>query len=173
MMFAFVALVTIAYGGLMFEYSRMHAVPAVLSVSIEPDPVKAVSCPRDCNATDPALQWTIQGQLQLKETSGLGGTVDDIEFTSGDPVDRGPVTPHRYTKEASAEANRWRGPNITLTGRHIPGPTHVDANEKATYQLRYSYHTREGSSRRRVNVYVHFTDGAGRKRFVLAVWNVW
>jgi hypothetical protein len=171
-MFALVALVTMAYGGLMFEYSRMHALPALLSVSIAPDPASAVSCDRDCNATDPPLQWTVRGYLRLMEKSGLGATVDDIQFTSDTPPRRGPVSPHRYTKAASAEANRWRGPEITLTGRHIPGPRHVRANEPAMYELRYSYHTPEGSSPRKVNVYVHYTDGAGRKDFALAEWNV-
>jgi uncharacterized membrane protein YeaQ/YmgE (transglycosylase-associated protein family) len=171
-MFAFVALVSIVYGGAMFQYSRVRAVPAQLTVSIDPNPLDAVRCDRDCNATDPPLQWTIQGRLRVKETSGLGGTVDYIELTSN-TESTGLVKPQPYSKERAAEANRWRGPTITLTGRQIPGPRHLTANEDAIYQIRYSYRTPERTSRRRVTLNVHITDGAGRKTYTYADWNVW
>ena len=171
-MFAFVALISIGYGGAMFQYSRVRAVPAQLTVSISPNPQDAVSCDRDCNATDPPLQWTIRGRLRVKETSGLGGTVDYIELTSN-TESAGPVKPQPYSKERAAEASRWRGPTITLTGRQIPGPRHLTANEEAIYQIRYSYRTPERTSRRRVTVNVHITDGAGRQTYTYADWNVW
>jgi hypothetical protein len=171
-MFAFVALVSIGYGGAMFQYSKVRAVPVQLTISIDPNPVDAVSCDRDCNATDPPLQWTIQGLLRVKDTSRLGGTVDYIELTSN-TESTGTGKPQPYTKERAAEATRWRGPTVTLTGRHILGPRHLSANEEAIYQIRYSYRTPEGTSRRRVIINVYITDGAGRKTQTYADWNVW
>jgi hypothetical protein len=170
-MFALVALVSLGYGGAMFQYSRVRAVPSSLTVSIDPDRIEAVACDRDCDDTDPPLQWTLEGYLRVKETSGLGGTVDSIELTST-TESIGPITPHPYSKERAAEASRWRGPTITLAGREIPGPRHLSPNEEAVYPIRYSYPTVERTSRRRVSVNLKFTDGAGRKAYAYTYWNV-
>jgi hypothetical protein len=76
------------------------------------------------------------------------------------------------SKERAAEASRWRGPTITLTGRQTPDPRHLNAHEEAIYQIHYSCRTPERTSQRRVTVNVHITDGAGRKTYTYADWNV-
>jgi hypothetical protein len=67
---------------------------------------------------------------------------------------------------------RWRGPAIRLTERQIVGAHHVGANETVSYPIQYSYHSRDGDSRRTVSVYVRFIDVAGHEIFGQANWNV-
>jgi uncharacterized membrane protein YeaQ/YmgE (transglycosylase-associated protein family) len=170
-MFGLVALVSLGYGGAMFQYSRDNATPAKFSVFVDRSPLDAVSCERDCNALDPPLQWTVLLPLRMVETSGLGGTVDSIELTSSADSSE-PEKPQPYSKARAAEASRWRGPSITLTGRQVPGPRHIKPNEEAIYQIPYSYRSPDHSPGRRVSLNVSITDGAGRKTFTYAAWNV-
>lgn len=172
-MFALVMLVSLAYGGLMFQYARGHAIPANFTASIDPNPTDAVTCDRDCDSPDPPqLQWTVQGYLRVKETTGMGGNVDDIEIFSR-TYDSGPVKPQPYSREREAEATRWRGAVTWLTGRDIPGPRRIGPNEEAVYPIRHSYRTQTGGSRRQVIVTVHLTDRAGKKTSTYLVWKVW
>jgi hypothetical protein len=170
-MFAVVALLAFAYGGLMFEDSRSNAQSAEITVALEPDQVRAASCGGTCPEADPPLRWTIQGHVRVHDKFGVGGTVSAIEITSV-TYTTGPQAPHPYTKEGSAEAIRWRGPETRLTGGQIVGARHVGANETASYPIQYSYHTRDGASRRTVTVNVLFRNAAGQETFGMANWNV-
>jgi hypothetical protein len=47
-----VGLVAIVYGGALFQYSRIHALPAHVVASLEPTTVEAIPCsPDTCTAT--------------------------------------------------------------------------------------------------------------------------
>jgi hypothetical protein len=171
-MASFVGVVSVAYAGAMFHYSRMHAMPAHITAVIEPEEPEPVPCsPDKCEGTDPPTQWYVTGVLHLKETRRVGATVDRIEISSSTYA-TGRVTPHPYTKEEAAEAARWRGPNLTLTGRHIPGPRHLPPNVDVSYPLLYAYHTPEGSSRREIIISVYLTDDAGHRGYASATWKV-
>jgi len=168
-MVSVVGLVTIVYGGAIFEYSRSHGFPAHVEASLEPATVAAIRCSPDiCPATDPPSQWYATGRLRMK-ASWLAATIDRIEITSyTDPPD--PVTPHRYTKEDAAEGARWRGPLVTLSGRHIPGPRRLVPGTESTYTITYPYHTPNGVSRRTILISVHLTDAAGNAVSAQANW---
>jgi hypothetical protein len=170
-MFLIVGLVTLGYGGALFQYSRINALPASVTASMEPATVEAIPCsPDTCTATDPPSQWYVTGRLRMK-TSRLSATIDRIEITSNtDP--QGPVTPRPYTKEAAAEAARWRGPYVMLSGRHIPGPRRVVPDTESTYTITYPYHTKEGGSRRTVLIGVYLTDAAGNRAYAGTTWKV-
>lgn len=171
-MFAFLVLVASVYGGLMFHYSQAHALPAKIIMSTEPGEPTPVGCtPGACTRTDPASNWLVAAQLRIEETSGLGVTIDSIEITSNvDSTGREPR--RRYTKEDAQEAQRWIGPLVTLVGRDIPGPRRIRANQVGTYAIRYNYHTQDGVSRRRIELFVRMTDGAGRPTFGVLNWRV-
>lgn len=165
-----VGLVTIAYGGALFQYSRVHALPAHVAASLEPT-VGAIRCsPDTCPVTDPPSQWYVTGRLRMK-TSRLAATIERIEITSNTDT-QDPVTPHRYTKEAAAEAARWRGPLVMLTGRHIPGPRSLVPDTESTYPITYPYHTKDGGSRRAIVIGVYLTDAAGNSTYAGATWKV-
>ena len=172
-MAAFVGLVSVAYAGAMFQYSRVAALGESITATIEPDPVDAIACtPDKCEATDPPSQWYVTGRLRLVEHTGIGATIDRIEISSTTRP-TGPVTPRPYTKEGAAEAARWRGPLVTLTGWHIPGPRHLAPKADEVYPIVYGYHTRDAASRRTIEISVYMTDRAGRRAFAYANWNVW
>lgn len=172
-MMSFVSLASVAYGGAMFEYSRVDAVPERLSAVIEPEPTDAVVCTSaDCETTTPALQWYVTGRLRVSEESGLGATVDRIEISSDTYSTGRPVVARPSTREAAAEAGRWRGPNVTLTARTLAGPRRLEANAEAIYPIGYAYHTREGSSRRQISITVYATDRAGRPVWTNVTWHV-
>jgi hypothetical protein len=171
-MASFAGLASIACAGMMFQYSRAHAMPAGITATIEPQEPDANTCsPDKCKATDPATQWYVAGVLRLK-TTRLGATVDRIEISST-TYETGPVTPHPYSKQAAAEAAMWRGPNITLSGRHIPGPRHLPLNLEVSYPLEYAYHTQDGTSRRQIAISVYLTDDAGHQGYASSGWKVW
>jgi hypothetical protein len=171
-MVSVVGLVTILYSGAMFQYSRIHALPAHVAASLEPTTLEAIRCsPDTCAATDPPSQWYVTGRLRMK-TSRLAATIDRIEISSNTDS-QGPVTPHRYTKEAAAEAARWRGPLVMLTGRHIPGPRRLVPDSESTYTITYPYHTKDGDSRRTIFVSVYLTDAAGNGAYAGESWKVW
>jgi hypothetical protein len=173
-MVPFVALASTAYGAAMFEYSRINAIPAHITVALEPAAFEPIGCsPDTCSATDPPSQWYVTGRPRMKETSGLGATVESIEITSSPRERPGPVTPHPYTKEDAAEAARWRGPFVRLTGRQIPGPRRLVPNTESTYEIVYQYRARDGDSRRWVSIDVQLTDGAGRRDHAGATGKVW
>ena len=165
-----VGLVTIVYGGALFQYSRIHALPAYVAASLEPTTVGAIGCsPEACTATDPPSQWYVTGRLRMK-TSRLGATIDRIELTSN--TDTQDPAPHRYTKEGAAEATRWRGPLVMLTGRDIPGPRSLVPDTESTYTITYPYHTKDGVSRRTILIGVYLTDAAGNSTYAGATWKV-
>jgi hypothetical protein len=165
-----VGLVAIVYGGALFQYSRIHALPAHVVASLEPTTVEAIPCsPDTCTATDPPSQWYVTGRLRMK-ASRLGATIDRIEITSN--TDRQDPPPYRYTKEGAAEAARWRGPLVMLTGRHIPGPRSLVPDTESTYTITYPYHTKDGVSRRTVLMGVYLTDAAGNSTYAGATWKV-
>jgi len=140
-MVAFIGLASIVYGGAMFHYSQIRAIPAQITATLEPVAVEPIGCsPATCTATDPPSQWYVSGRLRLKETSGLGATIDRIEITSNTDV-LGPITRHPYTKEGAADAAKWSGPLLMLTGRHVPGPRRLGGNTESTYDIVYPYHT--------------------------------
>ncbi len=170
-MFSVVGLASIVYGGALLQYSRIHAIPARVIASLEPATVGAIPCSPDmCAATDPASRWYVTGRLRMK-TSHLGATIDRIEITSNTEAE-GPVTPRRYTKEAAAEAARWRGPLVMLTGSHIPGPRNLVPDTESIYTISYPYHTQDGSSRRTISISVYLTDAAGNGSYAGASWKV-
>jgi hypothetical protein len=170
-MVSFVALVAMAYAGAMFQYSRNHALPAHITATLEPAAVEPIACsPDTCTATDPPSQWYVSGRLQVK-TSRLGATIDRIEITSNTEPE-GPVTPHPYTKEGAAEAARWRGPLVMLTGRHIPGSPDLVPDRESTYTITYPYHTQDGRSRRTILISGYLTDTAGNSAYAGATWKV-
>jgi uncharacterized membrane protein YeaQ/YmgE (transglycosylase-associated protein family) len=165
-----VGLVTIVYGGALFQYSRIHALPAHVAASLEPTMVGAIPCsPDTCTATDPPSQWYVTGRLRMK-TSRLGATIDRIEITSN--TDRQDPPPYRYTKESAAEAVKWRGPLVMLTGRHIPGSPRLVPDTESTYTITYPYHTKDGASRRTISISVYLTDAAGNGAYAGATWKV-
>jgi hypothetical protein len=167
-----VGLISIVYAAVMFQYSRVHSMPAHVTAVIEPGEPDPIPCSADkCQATDPPTQWYVTGRLRLAATR-LGATVDRIEISSSTYA-TGPVTPHPYTKETAAQAARWRGPNITLSGRHVPGPRHLAPNVDVIYPLVYPYHTPDGSSRRQIVISVYLTDDAGHRGYAWADWKVW
>jgi len=170
-MFLIVGLVTLGYGGALFQYSRINSLPPSITASIDPATVEAAPCsPDTCTATDPPSQWYVTGRLRMK-TSRLGATIDRIEIISNtDP--QGPVTPRPYTKEAAAEAARWRGPFVMLSGRQIPGPRSLVPDTESTYTITYPYHTKDGGSRRTVLIGVYLTDAAGKRAYAGATWKV-
>ena len=105
------------------------------------------------------------------KTSRLGATIDKIEIDS-QTDSQDPVTPHRYSKEAAADAARWRGPQVVLTGRHIPGPQRLVPETESTYTITYPYHTQDGVSRRTIYISVYLTDAAGNGIRAGATWKV-
>jgi hypothetical protein len=170
-MMSVVAVVTIVYGVAMFQYSRIHAMPAGVTATLEPDVITAIPCaPETCAATDPPSQWYVIGRLRMKPTR-LGVAIDRMEITS-DTNAEGPVTPQRNTKERAQEAARWRGPRVVLTGRRIPGPRRLEPDVESTYTITYPYHTRDGSSRRTVLISVYMADAAGNATYAGASWQV-
>jgi uncharacterized membrane protein YeaQ/YmgE (transglycosylase-associated protein family) len=172
-MLGVVALATLAYGGFMFDYARSRAVPARLSVTLEPDPGSAVSCERGgCPESDPPFQWTVQGNVQLQETSGLGATVDAIALGSQEEPRRRSRPLRMLTREEALEDNKFSGPNVRFAGRELAGPHHLRSGEVASYPIRYSYRTRAGDAERTVSIYIEFTDGAGHSSVSAAQWKV-
>jgi len=166
-----VGLVTIVYGGALFQYSRIHALPAHVDAALEPATVGAIPCtPDTCTATDPPSQWYVTGRLRMK-TTRLAATVDRIEITSN-TESPDPVRPHRYTKEGAAEAARWQGPLVLLAGRHIPGPRRLVPDTESTYTITYPYHTQDRVSRRTILISVYLTDVAGNRAYAHATWKV-
>jgi hypothetical protein len=171
-MASFIGLVPIAYAAVMFRYSRVHSMPAHVTAVIEPGEPDPIPCsPDKCQATAPPTQWYVTGRLRLTATRS-GATVDRIEISSS-TYGTGPVTPHPYTKEGAAQAAKWRGPNITLSGRHVPGPRHLTPNVEVVYPLVYAYHTSDGSSRRQIVISVYLTDDAGHRGYAWANWKAW
>jgi hypothetical protein len=164
-------LVSLGYAGAMFQYSRVHALPATIVSTFEPATLEPAPCSPDvCPATDPPCQWYVKAILHLTETSGLGATIDRIEVTSY--TESTSPGPHRYSKQAADEAARWRGPLVTLTRRHIPGPQHLTPNIENTYPLVYAYHSPGGVSRRKILVSIYMTDGAGNLHVKGGQWQV-
>jgi hypothetical protein len=151
--------IALVYGALIFNWGRGHARPAEVIAAVDPEPATAVPCDAAlCAAADPPLQWTIQGNLRVQETAGLGGTVDEISITSsndGRPF-KGSVS----------------GPNIFYRAGQIPGPRSVRSGEANVYPIRYSYRTNNGFPRRTISVGLQFTDGAGRRAYGAATWHV-
>jgi len=167
-----IAVVTTVYALAMFQYSRVHALPAGVTATLDPDMVTAIPCSPDaCATTDPPSQWYVIGRLRMKSVR-LGAAIDRIEITSADAYADGPVAPHRYTKEGAAEAARWRGPRVVLTGRHIPGPRRLEADVESTYTIIYPYHTPDGSSRRTILISAYMIDAVGNPTYAGANWQV-
>jgi hypothetical protein len=164
-------LVSLGYAGAMFQYSRGHALPATILATFEPATLEPTPCSPDvCPATDPPCQWYVKATLHLTETSRLGVTIDRIEVTSyTESTSHGP---YRYSKEAADEAARWRGPDVVLTARHIPGPLRLTSNVENTYSFVYAYHSPGGVSRRKILVSIYMTDGAGNRRIKSGEWHV-
>lgn len=172
-MLGVVALATLAYGGFMFDYSRSRAVPARLTVTLEPDTGTAVSCDRGgCPESDPPFQWTVQGNVRLQETSGLGATVDAIALGSQEEPRHRSQPFRTVTREEALEDNRFSGPNVRFAGRELAGPHHIRSGELASYPVRYSYRTRAGDAARTVSIYIEFTDDAGHSSVSAAQWQV-
>jgi uncharacterized membrane protein YeaQ/YmgE (transglycosylase-associated protein family) len=170
-MISCLVLVSFGYAGAMFQYSRVHALPATIVSTFEPATLEPTPCSPDvCPATDPPCQWYVKATLRLTETSGLGATIDRIEVTSY--TESTTPGPHRYSKEAADEATRWRGPLVILTGRHIPGPRRLTSNIENTYPLVYAYHSPGGVSRRKILASIYMTDGAGNRRVKGGEWHV-
>jgi len=75
-MMSFVGLASVACGGVMFQYSRVRAIPARISAIIEPEPIDGVACtPDKCDAMNPRSQWYANGRLRVKETSLIAPAV--------------------------------------------------------------------------------------------------
>jgi hypothetical protein len=104
------------------------------------------------------------------KTSRLGATIDRIEIISN--TDTQDPAPHPYTKEGAAEAARWRGPLVMITGRHIPGPRSLVPDTESSYTITYPYHTKDGGSRRTILIGVYLTDAAGNSAHAGATWKV-
>jgi hypothetical protein len=169
-MIALVGLTAIGYAGVMFDYCRRHALRESIAAAMEPGAIQAAVCsPSACETADPPLQWHVAGQLRLRETTGLGARIDRIEISS-DTIRPGPVALRRHTQEEAAEAARWRGPTITLSGRDIPGPRDLGPYAEAVYPISYGYHTPQGTPRRSIWVSVFVTDRAGRPASTQAAW---
>lgn len=170
-MAAAVGLLTILWAAAMFDYSRARALPAHVDAALEPATVAPIDCsPDTCAVTDPPSQFYVTGRLRLT-TTRLGATIDSIEITSNTDA-QGPVTLHRYTKEEAAEAARWQGPRVTLSGRNIPGPRHLVPDTESTYPITYPYYTRNGSSRRTISISAYLTDAAGKAVYAGTTWKV-
>jgi hypothetical protein len=151
--------IALVYGALMLNYGRGHARPAVVVAAVDPEPATAVPCDATlCAPADPPMQWTIQGNLRVQETAGLGGTVDEISITS---------SPDGRPFEGSVS-----GPNVFYRAGQIPGTRRVRSGEVSVYPIRYSYRTNNGFSRRTISVSLQFTDGAGHFAYGLATWHV-
>lgn len=162
------AVLALVYAGLMFNYAKANAGPVHLELTFDPDSGTPGRCDVPaCAQANPALEWTVHGTLQLKETSGFGLTLQWIEVSS--QPDRTPVEgqdPSRRLRE-----NIW-GPNVKLSGDQITGPRRLRSNQVASYPFQYSYRTGNADSRRIITVQIGFTDGAGRFDTSTARWNV-
>ena len=55
-----IGIVSIAYAGVMCQYSRVHSMPAHIRAVIEPEEPDPIACsPDKCEATDPPTQWYV------------------------------------------------------------------------------------------------------------------
>jgi len=152
------AVLALVYAGLMVNYAKANAGPVHLELAFEPESGAAGKCDDPaCSQTNPALEWTVHGTLQLKETSGLGLTVQWIELSS--QPDRSALGDQDLARRV--RENIW-GPNVKLSGEQIAGPRRVRPNQVASYPFQYSYRTGNADSRRIITVQVGFYDGAGR-----------
>ena len=162
------AVLALVYAGLMFNYAKANAGPVHLELAFDPDSAAPARCDDPaCSQGNPALEWTVHGALQLKETSGFGLTLEWIELSS--QPDRTPVEGQDPARRVGE--NIW-GPNVKLSGEQITGPHHVRSNEVASYPFQYSYRTGNADSRRIITVQIGFTDGAGRFDTDSARWRV-
>ena len=169
-MFVVVALVTLGYTSFMFEYARSRAVGPQFTITFDPDPGIAMRCdPGTCPQTDPAPEWTVMGQMRVQEKNGLGGTIEAISLYSRDAT---VYIPRNTSREEIAEENKFAGPRVRLTGRQILGSRRLSADEEVAFPLQYAYRTRDGDSRRTIDVYLEFTDGAGHPTVSVRQWKV-
>ena len=162
------AVLALVYAGLMFNYAKANAGPVHVVLTFEPDSGVPARCDDPaCSQADPALEWTVHGTLQLKETSDFGLTLEWIELSS---------QPDRTGVEAQDPARRVReniwGPNVKLSGEQIAGSRRVRPNQVASYPFQYSYRTGHADSRRIITVQIGFVDGAGRFDTDTARWKV-
>src|SRR5436190_6803089 len=154
-MFVFVILVAFSYGGLTFEYSRHNARPPGISLTFDPYVGTAVRCvAATCHQTDPPLQWTVHGFVQVHSWV-RGGSIDAIVLSSGE-----------------VELLTFPGPDVRLTGNEIIGVHEIAPNRVASYPVQYRYRTRDGNPPRDVLVSVEFTDATGRQDVGREVWRV-
>jgi len=162
------ALLAVLYAGLMVNYAKANAGPVHLELAFEPDPGAAGRCDDPaCSQTNPALEWTVHGTLQLKETSGPGLTLEWIALSS--QPDRSAVAGQDLARRV--RENIW-GPNVKLSGEQITGPRRLRPNQVASYPFQYSYRTGNADSRRIITIQVGFTDSAGRFDTDDARWTV-
>lgn len=161
------AVLALAYAGMMFEYAKANVGSVHLELAFDPDPATAVACDNGCSQSTPPLEWTVRGTLHMKETSGLGATIEWIEITSYPDWE-----PYRGQDLAKRIQENIRGPNVNLSGEHVTGPRRIRPNQDVSYPLQYSYRTNNGASRRMISVQIGFNDGVGRWTTTSAQWNV-
>ena len=149
-MLAMIALASVGYGGLLYQYARTHALPAGFTISFEPDPGDAVRCGAGatCPEASPPLEWSVEGSIRVTASNGLGATVDSISLAS------------------------FSGPNLRLEGRQIPGPRRIRGFDVVSYPVRYYYRTRSGSAERDIRVHIDFTDITGHWVGAQGLWKV-
>ncbi len=166
-----VALASLGYGGLLYQYARSHSLPPGFTISFEPDPGVAVRCDggATCPKANPPLEWSVEGSLRVQVSTGLGATVKSISLNSYEMTAYGPRRP---TREEVAADGRFAGPDINLEGRQIPGPRHLKSNEVVLYPIRYYYRTRSESAARDIRLHLDFTDDAGKWAGAEALWKV-
>jgi uncharacterized membrane protein YeaQ/YmgE (transglycosylase-associated protein family) len=151
--------IALVYGALILNWGRGNAREARVIAEIEPEPVIALPCDATlCAPADPPMQWTIQGDLRLQETAGLGGTVNEISITS--------------SPEGKPFKGSVSGPMVYYRAGQIPGTRRVRSGEVNVYPIRYSYRTNNGFPRRTISVGIQFTDRAGHFAYGLATWHV-
>ena len=84
-MLGVIALASVGYGGLLYQYARSHARPAGFTISFEPDPGVAVRCGGGgaaCPQANPPLEWSVEGSLRVQVSTGPGATVKSISLHS-------------------------------------------------------------------------------------------
>ena len=134
-MLGVIALASVGYGGLLYRSSKSHALPAGLTVSVEPNPGVAVRCDAGatCPPANPPLEWSVEGAIRVELARGIGATVRSISLNLYQMT---VYRSRRPTDEEVAADTRFAGPNIDLEGRQIPGPRHLKSDDVGLYPIR-------------------------------------
>lgn len=165
-----IALVSVAWGGLMFDYTRHNAAPPRLEVSVDANPANAIRCDSEsCPNAGATPAWLVRGNVHVRSPSRVGGTVEAISLES---YEEPPHAPKNLTRDETVDMSRFAGPKVLLSRRQLGGAATLEPSEVGSYPVRYIYRTLHGDSERAITVHVVFTDRAGHSISGVARWVV-